>query len=97
MCACIRYDNVFAQQGLASEPSRVEELTKKGGDLLLQDTHTGKHGSSTQPVNFAKVKQIAVLHCDLINQCLELISGRRNLQRDSRHWPKCLALVRTFT
>ena len=76
------YDNVFAlqlhvegvqvrnnvrQQGYASEPSRVEELIsvgkilvtrKDGGDLL----HT--HG------NFAKVKQIAVLHVD---QCLGLV------------------------
>ena len=34
--------------------------------------HTGQHGSSTQPANFAKVKQIAVLHADLVNQCLEL-------------------------
>ena len=97
MCVHVCYDNVFAQHGLASEPSRVEEITKKGGDLLLHVTHTGQHGSSTQPVNFAKVKQIAVLHCDLINQCLELISRRRNLQRDSRHWPKCLVLERTFT
>ena len=64
----------------ASEPSRVEELisvgkillTKKGGDLLPQVTHTGQHGSSIQPTNFAKVKQIAVLHVDLVNQCLEL-------------------------
>ena len=47
-------------------------LTKKGGDLLLQVAHTGQHGSSTQPANFAKVKQIAVLHFDLVNQCLEL-------------------------
>ena len=45
-------------------PSRVEELIsvgkillpKKGGDLLLQVTYTGQHGSSTQPVNFAKVR-----------------------------------------
>ena len=49
-------------------------LTKKGGDLLVQVAHTGQHGSSasTQPANFAKVKQIAVLHVDLVNQCLEL-------------------------
>ena len=32
----------------------------------------GEHGSSTQPANFAKVKQIAILHVDLVNQCLEL-------------------------
>ena len=32
----------------------------------------GQHGSSTQPANFAKVKQITVLHVDLVNQCLEL-------------------------
>ena len=44
-------------------------LTKKGGDLLLQVTHTGQHGSSAQPANFAKVKQITV---DLVNQCLKL-------------------------
>ena len=50
--------------------------------LARTHTHTHTHG-----------KQITVLHCDLINQCLELISGRRNLQRDSRHWPKCLVLV----
>ena len=63
-----------------SEPSRVDELisvgkillTKKGGDLLVQVTHTGQHGPSTQPANFAKVKQIAVLHVGLVNQCLEL-------------------------
>ena len=34
--------------------------------------HTGQHGSSTEPANFAKVKQIAVLHVGLVNQCLEL-------------------------
>ena len=33
--------------------------------------HTGQLGSSTQPANFAIVKQIAVLHVDLVNQCLE--------------------------
>ena len=85
---------------------RVEELisvgkillTMKGGDLLLQVTHTGQHGSLTQPVNLANLKEIAVLHVDLVNQCLELISDRRNLQCDSRHchWPTCLLLVRTF-
>ncbi len=47
-------------------------LTKKGGDLLLQVTRMEQHGSSTQPANFAKVKQIAVLHVDLVSQCLEL-------------------------
>ena len=47
-------------------------MTKKGGDLLLLVTHTGQHGSSTQPVNFEKVKQIAVLYVDLVNQYLEL-------------------------
>ena len=31
-----------------------------------------QHGSSTQRANFAKVKQIAVLHVDLVSQCLEL-------------------------
>ena len=36
-------------------------LTTKGGDLLLQAAHTGQHGTSTQPANFTKVKQIAVL------------------------------------
>ena len=34
--------------------------------------HTGQLSSSTQPANFAKVKQIDVLHADLVNQCLEL-------------------------
>ena len=55
------------QQGEASDLSRVEELsvgkillTKKGGGLLVQVAHTGQDGSSTQPANFAKVKQIAV-------------------------------------
>ena len=32
--------------------------------------------------------QIAALHFDLVNQYLELISDRRNLQRGSRHRPK---------
>ena len=32
----------------------------------------GKHGTTTQPANFAIVKQIAVLHVGLVNQCLEL-------------------------
>ena len=84
MCVHVCYENVFAlqlhvdgvqvrsdvrQKGQASEPSRVEELTNKDCDLLVQVTHTGQHGSLTQPENFAKVKQIAVLHVD---QCLEL-------------------------
>ena len=34
--------------------------------------NTGQHGSSTRPANFEKVKQIAVLHVDLVSQCLEL-------------------------
>ena len=38
----------------------------------MQVAHTEQIGSSTQPANFAKVKQIAVLHSDLVNQCLEL-------------------------
>ena len=50
-------------------------LSKKGGDLVLPITRTGQHGSSTQPANFAKVKQIAALHLDLVNQCLELIQA----------------------
>ena len=44
---------------------------KKGGDLLLQVTHTGLRGSSTQPANIAKVKK-KILHVDLVNPCLEL-------------------------
>ena len=85
-----------------------------------------QHGSLTQRANFAKVKQIAVLHVDLVSQCLELAvlnklrermelttftttdmtrsahlahslySDRRNLHRDSRHWPTCSLLVLTF-
>ena len=67
---------------VSGSTSWVEELvsvgkiprTKKGGDLLLQVAHTGQQCSLTQPANFAKVfkKQIAVLHVDLVNQCLEL-------------------------
>ena len=47
-------------------------LTKKGGDLRAQVSHTGQLGSSPQPANFTKVKQIAILHADLVNQCLGL-------------------------
>ena len=36
----------------------------------MRRSHT--RDSSTQPANFTKVKQIAILHADLINQCLEL-------------------------
>ena len=38
----------------------------------MQLAQTGQLGSSTQPAKFAKVKQIAVLHADLVYQCLEL-------------------------
>ena len=31
-----------------------------------------QHGSSTQRANFEKVKQIALVHVDLVSQCLEL-------------------------
>ena len=35
-------------------------------------THTGQHSSLSQPENFAKVKQIVILHVDHVNQCLEM-------------------------
>ena len=38
----------------------------------MRVAHTGQLGSSTQPANFAKLKQIAVRHADLVNQCMEL-------------------------
>ena len=41
----------------------------------MQLAHTGQLGSSTQPANFAKVKQIAVLHADLVYQCLAVIQA----------------------
>ena len=34
-------------------------LTKKGGDMPVQVARTGYIDSSTQPANFAQVKQIA--------------------------------------
>ena len=34
--------------------------------------HGTAYGSSTQPANFTKVKQIAVLRVDIVNQCLKL-------------------------
>ena len=50
-----------AKRELNSSLREATTLTKlPGSDLLLQVTHTGQYGSSTQPANFAKVKQIAV-------------------------------------
>ena len=41
--------------------------------LTIPDFILGQLGSSTQPANLAKVKQtIAVLHADLVYQCLAL-------------------------
>ena len=71
---------MFVSRARRASKSRVDELisvrkilqTKKGGDLFLQVTNTGQYGTMTQPANFAIVKQIAVLHVGLVNQCLEL-------------------------
>ena len=44
-------------------------------------THTGQHRSSTQPANFAKVKQIAVLHVDLVNYIVPGSGGESSCGR----------------
>ena len=74
MCSDVR------EQGQASEQSRVGEvisvgkvfLTEEGGDLLLQVTHTGQHGPTTQPADLTEVEQIVVVHVHLVHQYLEL-------------------------
>ena len=38
----------------------------------LQVAHTGQHGPATQPADFTKVEQVAVVGIDLVHQCLEL-------------------------
>ena len=88
MCVHVCYDNVFALQ-LHVEGVQVHSdvrqkiiLTKKAGDLLLQVAHMGQHGSSTQLANLTKVKQISVLHVDIVIQCLKLavIQARERME-----------------
>ena len=68
------------EQGKASKPLWVGEvismgkvlLTEEGADFLLQVAHAGQHGPATQPADFTKVEQVAVVGIDLVHQCLEL-------------------------
>ena len=82
-------------------PSRVRRASHRGSKNWRRKVAISfcrSHTRDSMALRLSQwTSQLGVLHCDLINQCLELITGRRNLQHDSRLGPTCLVLVRTFT
>ena len=50
----------------------------------MQVAHTGQHGSSTQPANLAKVKQITVMELAVIQAAIE--DGVDDLNHNRRGW-----------